>query len=124
MTLEKVYTMLQTTGLPVVFYEYKEPTGGVDKPEPVENYDIIPDPPYIVYLISDQNDIYADNVVVFSNPTIRVELYTEVKDPDSEKIVEDMFLNNRITYEKSEVAVDDEGLYMAAYEFDILEVKP
>ena len=51
--------------------------------------------------------------------SVKLELYTDRKDPKSEQIIE-AFLDFA-QFEKSEDYISDEELYMVVYEFDIFE---
>lgn len=96
-----LFTLLKTTKLPVARGYFKAP----------------PLPPYIVWLgagISKQN---ADNKVYVKENNYRVELYTEKKEPDTEKLLEDLFDANDISYEKSEdIDLPSEELLEVYYE--------
>jgi len=95
-----LFTLLKTTGLPVAYHHFVEP----------------PTLPYIVYLFSYSSNFGADNKVYAKNPNYQVELYTKIKDPASEKLVEDLFDANDIYWEKSETFINSEGLYQILYE--------
>ena len=71
MTLKELKELLETSQMPVAFNHFKTAQKL----------------PYIVYIIADNNQLAADNVVYHSDPFIQVELYTERKDMDSEATV-------------------------------------
>ena len=93
-------TILDITGLPVAYHHFKTP----------------PKPPYIVYLFAYSSNFGADNKVHKEIPNYQVELYTTIKDPASEKLVEDLFDANDIYWEKTETYIESEGLYQVLYE--------
>ena len=93
-------TLLESTGLSVAYHHYVLP----------------PAPPYIVYLFVYSSNFGADNKVYQAIDNYQVELYTTKKDPDSEKLVEDLFDSNDIFWDKSETWIESEGLYQVAYE--------
>lgn len=95
-----LYGLLDTLNLPLAYHHFVEP----------------PVPPYIVYLFSYSNNFGADNKVYQKIPNYQVELYTTKKDPDSEKLIEDLFDSNDIFYEKTEAFIDSENLYQVLYE--------
>lgn len=93
-------TLLKSTGLPVAYHHFVQP----------------PTPPYIVYLFAFSSNFSADNKVYQKVPHYQVELYTTKKDPATEKILEDLFDNNDIYWEKTETYIESEGLYQVIYE--------
>ena len=95
-----IKNLLKTTDLPVAYHHYEEP----------------PKPPYIVYLFLDSDNFGADDKVFYKINNYQVELYTTKKDPVSEKLIEDVFDNNDIFYEKTEVYIEGEKLYQVMYQ--------
>jgi hypothetical protein len=95
-----LFTLLKTINLPVAYHHFTSP----------------PTPPYIVYLFSYNTNFGADNKVYSGAKNFQVELYTTIKDPASEKLVEDLFDANDIFWDKTETYIDSEGLYQVLYE--------
>jgi hypothetical protein len=95
-----LFALLKTTGLPVAYHHFTSP----------------PTPPYIVYLFSYNTNFGADNKVYSGAKNFQVELYTTIKDPASEKLVEDLFDANDIFWDKTETYIESEGLYQVLYE--------
>ena len=95
-----LFNLLKSTGLPIAYHHFTSP----------------PTPPYIVYLFSYSSNFGADNKVHSQADNYQVELYTTIKDPASEKLVEDLFDEHDIYWEKSETYIDSEGLYQVLYE--------
>ncbi len=95
-----LFTLLKSTGLPVAYHHFTSP----------------PTPPYIVYLFSYSSNFGADNSVYSKQSNYQVELYTTKKDPVSEKLIEDLFDEHDIYWEKSETYIESEGLYQVLYE--------
>lgn len=92
--------LLETAGLPVAYHHFKTP----------------PVPPYVVYLFSYSSNFGADDKVYRENPNYQVELYSQVKDPAVERLIENLFDENEVYWEKSETYLDNEGLYQVLYE--------
>jgi len=90
-----LFNLLKSTGLPVAYHHFTSP----------------PSPPYIVYLFSYSSNFGADNKVHGKVNNYQVELYTTIKDPASEKLVEDLFDANDIFWDKTETYIDSEDLY-------------
>lgn len=95
-----LFALLKTTGLPVAYHHFVSP----------------PAPPYIVYLFSYSSNFGADNRVYNKQSNYQVELYTAKKDPVSEKLIEDLFDEHDIYWEKTETYIESEGLYQVLYE--------
>ena len=75
-----------------------------------------PTPPYIVYLFSYNTNFGADNRVYSKQSNYQVELYTKHKEPTTEKLIEDLFDEHDIYWEKTETFIESEGLYQVLYE--------
>lgn len=105
MTQTELYNILKSTGLPVAYNHFKSSHGNS-----------IPDPPYIVYLFTHSSNFGADNKVHHKANNYQVELYSVKKDLASEELLEDLFDENDIFYDKSETYIDSESLYQVIYE--------
>lgn len=103
MTLQEVKTLLETTGLPVVYYAF--PPGEV------------PELPFLVYFEDQTNPFAADGAVYYASKHIFVELYTQVRDTATEELVETalsgLFYNKEVGY------VQDENCYQIAYDLEV-----
>ena len=62
-----------------------------------------PDPPFICYLLPGSDNFSADGRVYFRISEVRIELYTDRKDPGAEVLVETVLDDAGIFYNKSEV---------------------
>ena len=89
MTLENLYQLLESTGLPVVYRAW--PIGGA------------PELPYICYLAAYSNNFSADGVVYQPIDHVQIELYTKDKNPEAEGMVESAL--SSLFWEKSETAL-------------------
>jgi hypothetical protein len=92
--------LLKTAGLPVAYHHFVSP----------------PQPPYIVYMFAYSSNFGADDKVYDIQGNYQVELYTTKKDLASEKLIENLFDENDIYWEKTETYIDSEGLYQVLYE--------
>ena len=95
-----LFTLLKTINLPVAYHHFTSP----------------PSPPYMVYLFSYNTNFGADNKVYSGAKNFQVELYTKTKDPTSEALIEDLFDEHDIYWDKTETYIDSEGLYQVLYE--------
>ena len=103
MTLSEIKTMLGTTGLPVTYRAWP-----IDEAPPM---------PYIFYLVAFSNNFGADNVVYWTINHLQIELYTKLKDPESEGKVESAL--SSLYWEKTETYIDEEKCYQIMYEIEV-----
>ena len=78
-----------------------------------------PDPPFICFLLPDSDNFSADGVVYQKMDHVRVELYTDNKDPQTEENVETVLDEHGLFYNKSEVWIETEKLYEVMFSFEI-----
>jgi hypothetical protein len=105
MTYDDIVTMLEEAGLPLAYDHFAEGEA--------------PDPPFLLFLSPSSVSFGADNIVYQSFPEINVELYTDKKDPELEKRIEDIFTRHEVYFLKSESWIDSEKLYEVLYELTI-----
>lgn len=103
MTLENLYQLLESTGLPVVYREW--PIDGA------------PELPYICYLTTYSNNFSADGVVYQPIDHVQIELYTKDKNPEAEGRVENAL--SSLFWDKSETYIDTEQCYQILYEVEV-----
>ena len=70
MTLEELAGMLEETGFPFAYDHFAEGES--------------PDPPFVCYLLPGSDNFAADGRVYFRISEVRIELYTDRKDPGAE----------------------------------------
>lgn len=78
-----------------------------------------PDPPFICYLLPDSDNFAADGMVYYKISGVRIELYTDFKNPAIEKKVTAVLDSHGIFYAQSEVWIEDEKLYEVTFEFEM-----
>ena len=101
MTLEELKDELCTTQLPVAYRFFAAPQ----------------QPPFICYMVTEAEPVYADDAVYVSFPKVRVELYTDKKDPQAEATVE--IALKPFCWAKTETYIDSEKMYLITYEFEV-----
>ena len=97
MTLSEFVDLFENCGLPIAFDHFRTEQ----------------QLPYLVYIVTGNNQMAADNITFNSAPTVQLELYTELKDETKEATVESIL--SGFYYEKEEEYLDDERMYMVAY---------
>ena len=105
MTLEDFVGILEQSGIPFAYDHFAERES--------------PEPPFICYLLPGSDNFAADGQVYFRISEVRVELYTDQKDPDVEAKVEAVLDAAGIFYNKSEVWIQSEKLYEVLYSMEI-----
>ncbi len=87
---------------------------------PVCNIEFLSDisPPYAVYQVISENNIYADSKVVYSEKSVDFALYHEKTDLQSELAVETFLQSKNMSYEKSNVWIEDEKIIETTYELN------
>lgn len=103
MTQNELYNLLKSTGLPVAYHHFDEP----------------PSLPYIIYLFTYSSNFAADSKIYKRFDNYQVELYSEKKDLESEQLLENVFDENDIYYDKSETYIESEEMYQVVYEIQI-----
>ena len=105
MTLEELARMLEKTGFPFAYDHFAEGEST--------------DPPFICYLLPGSDNFAADWRVYFRISEVRIELYTDRKDPGAEALVETVLDDAGIFYNKSEAWIQSEKLYEVLYSMEL-----
>lgn len=103
MTLEELHSILASAGYPTAYLAFKTPQA----------------PPYICYLAAYSHNVGADNVVWKQVNHIQIELYTENKDRQAERKIEEALMKAGIYYETTDTYIDSEKLYQRIYEIEV-----
>ena len=106
MNYEEIVSMLEETGLNFAYHHFAEGES--------------PDPPFIVYLTPSSDNFAADGIVYSKFQELILELYTDIKQPETEKAVEDILDAHGLFYNKIEVWIETERLYEVRYSAEIL----
>lgn len=103
MTLEELKTTLKSSGLPVTYRAWPEGEA--------------PALPYICYLVTGSSNFAADGIVYAGFQRVQVELYTRIKDEETEDKVEQTL--SSFVWEKTEEYIDSEECYQILYEIEV-----
>lgn len=104
MTYKQVKTLLSTTNLPVVYYQWPEGQA--------------PEPPYLIFYYPGDNDFIGDNSNYQKIRELTVELYTDQKDFALEETVEGVL--SGMVYSRYETYIDDERMFLVTYEMEVI----
>ena len=105
MSKERLEEMLAETGFSFQYHHFTE-----------EN---AVDPPFIVWLNEESANFYADGVVYAVIDAVNIELYTDEKDHELEKRIEEIFKNYNVSWEKEETYIDSEQMYEVLYQMEV-----
>ena len=106
MTYQEIAEMVESIGLPFAYYQFDQNTA-----QP---------PPFICFYYPASNDVYADASNYQRITELTIELYTDNKDFEHEKAVEDALAASSLTYRKLESYIDEEQMYMVTYEMEVI----
>lgn len=103
MTLAELKTLLSTNTaeIPVAFDHFKTAQSL----------------PYMIYIVTGNDNFAADNGAYYKDSVIQLELYTELKSETTEAVVEAVLDSVPFFYSKDEGYLDDEQMYMVTYRF-------
>ena len=107
MTFDQVSVMIGNIGLPYAYDHFPKKAGPGG-------------PPFICYMFTGSNNFAADGVVYQRIESLRVELYTDVKNPTIEQQVEDALTAAGIVFERDEDYIEAERMHMTVYTTEIL----
>ena len=102
MEIEAIKELLEITELPVAYDHFNQQT----------------EPPFLVYLLPESRNIIADDCVYQPKVLLRVELYTDRKDLEMERRVEDVLSD--MIWTKTEEYIDSEKMYETIYEMEVI----
>ena len=102
--MDDIVELLKSTGLTFAYHHFAEGHA--------------PEPPYILYLEYASDNFSADGQVYAHISEFHFELYTDLKTPDTEKLIEDALDAAGIFYEKDESWIELENLYEVLYRFE------
>ena len=102
--MDEIISILKSLGIPYAYDHFAEGEG--------------PNPPFICFRCPNSDNFAADGTVYFPITEIDIELYTDKKDPEKEKKLEDLLTENGIFFDKTETWIDSEKLYEVLYSFE------
>lgn len=106
MQIKEFKELLESTNLPVAYWSFPEGNA--------------PELPYIVYLINGNNDYYAEQQNYVDIGEVDVEFYSSYKDFQTEGIIERLFKENNIKYNKTSQYLESENMWETLYELEII----
>jgi len=105
MTHDEVIALTQEMNLPYAYDHFAEGES--------------PNPPFLIIRYPSSDNFAADGLAYFKVNRLNLELYTNLKSPETELTVEAMLDQHGLFYDKSEVWIDTEQLYEVLYEMEV-----
>lgn len=105
MSIEEIKDMLTSTGLPVAYRSF--PHGKAPKL------------PFVVFYEEGDNNFAADGIVYSSTVEVAIELYTDEKEPETEKLIEDALQGVSLFWTKDESYIAEERFLQIRYEIEV-----
>lgn len=106
MTTQDIAAMVDSIGYPSAYYQFTNDTA-----QPC---------PFICFYYSGSDDMAADNVNYAQINRLILELYTDNKDFDAEKRVQDTLKAAGLFYSREEAYIDTEKMYMVTFETEVI----
>ena len=103
--MDELLAILEETGIPFSYHHFAEGES--------------PEPPFICYLLPEDDDFAADGINYYEIDVVQIELYTDKKDLELEHRVQQTLTNHGIYYERDEVWISEERLYEVIYYFEM-----
>lgn len=101
MRLSEFYQLFKRVELPLAYHHFEEGHS--------------PQPPFLVYLVTESENHGADNWTYQKHLLVHVELYTRKKDLVIEHQLETLLDSSQIYFEKTELYLPTEKLYQETY---------
>lgn len=102
--MDELVLMVSEIGLPFAYDHFAEGES--------------PEPPFLCYLLPGSRNFAADGRVYHKVNEVRLEFYTDRKEPEMELRIEDVLDGHGVFYNKSEVWIESERLYKVLYVFE------
>lgn len=106
MTLTEVAEMVESIGLPYAYFEFPD-----DTPR---------EPPFICYLYTDSDDMYADDQNYQDIRALVIELYTKQKDFAQEDAVRQVLNNHNLPFSQASDYISDERVYISTFTTEVV----
>lgn len=105
--MDKLLKIIKEIGIPNAYHHFAEGES--------------PDPPFLIYIFAASDNFSADGRAYFKVNEVHLELYTDNKNPEIEKKLEDILDSHDIFYDKTETYIESEKLYEVLYIFEMEE---
>lgn len=104
MTYQEINELIESIGLPCAYYQFENNTNVA--------------PPFVVFFY-DYSDVYADDENYAEKVVLNIELYTDYKDIEKEKAVEDVLRKAGFSWDKTSTRINSERMWQTAYTTEV-----
>lgn len=101
--MDELIDILEGTGIPYAYDHFEEGES--------------PEPPFICWLMPGSDNFSADGTVYYGTEEVHIELYTDKKNPETERKVTSVLDAHGIFYDRTETWIGSERLYEVMYIF-------
>lgn len=105
MTYAEINELIEGIKLPYAYYQFPEGTGQA--------------PPFICFYYPNRDDVFADNVNYKKKEVLAIELYTTIKDFETETAVESALTGAGFSFSKNSSRIDSESMWQITYETEV-----
>ena len=75
--------------------------------------------PFVCFYVDNTDNFKADNTVYLPRKNVIIELYTAIKSPATEQLIETALDNAGIPWDYTESYIDSESCYLIAYNVEV-----
>ena len=106
MTTKQIATMVATIGLPYAYYEFPDDTAL--------------EPPFVCFMLTENNDFKADNRNYTDQRTLVIELYTAQKDFIFESLIRSVLNSNELPFSQASDFLESEHIYITTFTTEVI----
>lgn len=106
MTTKQVADMVAEIGLPYAYYAFPDDTQR--------------EPPFVAFLFTDNNDVFADDLNYIDKRTLVIELYTDEKDFTLEEAVRGVLNAHNQTFTQASARIDSEQMFVTTFTTEVI----
>ena len=106
MTTKQVADMVAEIGLPFAYYAFPDGTSR--------------EPPFVAFMLTDNNDVYADDLNYIDKRTLVIELYTDEKDFALEYCVRGVLNAHNLTFTQASARIDSEQMFVTTFTTEVI----
>lgn len=106
MTTTQVAQVVSSIGLPFAYYEFPDDTQR--------------EPPFVAFMFTDGDDMYADDSNYQDIRRLVIELYTAEKDFTWENTVRGVLNTNNMPFQMGSAYLDDEHVYITTFTTEVV----
>ena len=106
MTTKQIATMVASIGLPYAYYEFPDDTAL--------------EPPFVCFMLTENNDFLADNTNYTDTRTLVIELYTAQKSFTWENTIREVLNTKELPVRQSSDFLESEHIYITTFTTEVI----